>query len=154
MELLRAGAPSRPRRAHDRRDPAGGCRGDGGAVVSAMEPARAEERLLALGIELPEAPTPFGAYVPAVQSGALPFLRGRIPRRAPARRPGRRQDLEPPRRRRRQPAPRSPGGAGGHLRGASVRRNAAQAPTAEMAVTPPSIRKSAPTTYAESSDAR
>ena len=33
-------------------------------------------------------------------------------------------------------------------------RNEAQAPTAEMAVTPPSIRKSAPTTYAESSDAR
>jgi hypothetical protein len=29
-----------------------------------------------------------------------------------------------------------------------------QAPTAEMAVTPPSIRKSAPTTYTESSDAR
>ncbi len=29
-----------------------------------------------------------------------------------------------------------------------------QAPTAEMAVAPPSIRKSAPTTYAESSDAR
>ena len=29
-----------------------------------------------------------------------------------------------------------------------------QALTAEMAVTPPSIRKSAPTTYAESSDAR
>ena len=29
-----------------------------------------------------------------------------------------------------------------------------QAPTAEMAATPPSIRKSAPTTYAESSDAR
>jgi hypothetical protein len=33
-------------------------------------------------------------------------------------------------------------------------RNEAQAPTAEMAATPPSIRKSAPTTYAESSDAR
>ena len=33
-------------------------------------------------------------------------------------------------------------------------RNEAQAPTSEMAVTPPSIRKSAPTTYAESSDAR
>ena len=32
--------------------------------------------------------------------------------------------------------------------------NEAQAPTAEMAVAPPSIRKSAPTTYAESSDAR
>ena len=30
----------------------------------------------------------------------------------------------------------------------------AQAPTAEIAVTPPSIKKSAPTTYAESSDAR
>src|SRR5262249_62407554 len=30
----------------------------------------------------------------------------------------------------------------------------AQAPTPEMAVTPPSIGKSAPTTYAESSDAR
>ena len=30
----------------------------------------------------------------------------------------------------------------------------AQAPTAEMAETPPSIKKSAPTTYAESSDAR
>src|SRR6516165_6572407 len=30
----------------------------------------------------------------------------------------------------------------------------AQAPTPAMAVTPPSIRKSAPTTYAESSDAR
>src|SRR5262245_21390895 len=32
--------------------------------------------------------------------------------------------------------------------------NEAQEPTAEMAVTPSSIRKSAPTTYAESSDAR
>ena len=44
-----------------------------------MEPARAEERLVALGIELPEAPTPFGAYVPAVQSGALLFLSGMLP---------------------------------------------------------------------------
>jgi hypothetical protein len=32
--------------------------------------------------------------------------------------------------------------------------NEAHAPTGEMAVTPPSIKKSAPTTYAESSDAR
>src|SRR6266852_4602773 len=32
--------------------------------------------------------------------------------------------------------------------------NEAQAPTTEMAVTPPSIKKSAPTTYTESSDAR
>src|SRR6516225_10660847 len=37
---------------------------------------------------------------------------------------------------------------------ASTLCNEAQAPTAEMAVAPPSIRKSAPTTYAESSDAR
>ena len=37
---------------------------------------------------------------------------------------------------------------------ASALCNEAQAPTPEMAVTPPSIRKSAPTTYAESSDAR
>ena len=36
----------------------------------------------------------------------------------------------------------------------SIHCNEAQAPTAEMAATPPSIRKSAPTTYAESSDAR
>ena len=37
---------------------------------------------------------------------------------------------------------------------ASTLCNEAQAPTPEIAVTPPSIRKSAPTTYAESSDAR
>jgi enamine deaminase RidA (YjgF/YER057c/UK114 family) len=47
--------------------------------VSAMAPVKAEERLSALGIELPEAPTPFGAYVPAVQSGALLFLSGMLP---------------------------------------------------------------------------
>ena len=45
-----------------------------------------------------------------------------------------------------------------HLRSrssaASTPYNEAQAPTAEMAETPPSIRKSAPTTYTESSDAR
>jgi enamine deaminase RidA (YjgF/YER057c/UK114 family) len=44
-----------------------------------MAPVKAEERLSALGIELPEAPTPFGAYVPAVQSGALLFLSGMLP---------------------------------------------------------------------------
>ena len=37
---------------------------------------------------------------------------------------------------------------------ASTLFNEAHAPTPEMAVTPPSIKKSAPTTYAESSDAR
>src|SRR5580700_9151892 len=38
----------------------------------------AEERLAKLGIHLPEAPTPFGAYVPAVQTGNLLFLSGML----------------------------------------------------------------------------
>ena len=38
----------------------------------------AEGRLVRLGIELPEAPTPFGAYVPAVQTGNLLFLSGML----------------------------------------------------------------------------
>ena len=37
-----------------------------------------EERLAKLDIHLPEAPTPFGAYVPAVQSGNLLFLTGTL----------------------------------------------------------------------------
>jgi enamine deaminase RidA (YjgF/YER057c/UK114 family) len=36
----------------------------------------AEDRLAKLGIHLPDAPTPFGAYVPAVQTGNLLFLSG------------------------------------------------------------------------------
>src|ERR1700731_3472394 len=38
----------------------------------------AEGRLAELGIHLPEAPTPFGAYVPAVQTGSLLFLSGML----------------------------------------------------------------------------
>jgi enamine deaminase RidA (YjgF/YER057c/UK114 family) len=38
----------------------------------------AEERLAKLGIHLPDAPTPFGAYVPAVQTGNLLFLSGML----------------------------------------------------------------------------
>jgi len=38
----------------------------------------AEERLASLGIQLPDAPTPFGAYVPAVQTGNLLFLSGML----------------------------------------------------------------------------
>jgi enamine deaminase RidA (YjgF/YER057c/UK114 family) len=38
----------------------------------------AEERLAKLGIHLPDAPTPFGAYVPAVQTGDLLFLSGML----------------------------------------------------------------------------
>jgi enamine deaminase RidA (YjgF/YER057c/UK114 family) len=39
----------------------------------------AEERLAALGITLPPAPQPFGAYVPAVRSGAWLFVSGMLP---------------------------------------------------------------------------
>src|SRR5579863_4742112 len=39
----------------------------------------AEARLAAAGIELPPAPAPFGAYVPAVQTGNLLFLTGMLP---------------------------------------------------------------------------
>src|SRR2546430_7841973 len=38
----------------------------------------AEERLAKLGIRLPDPPTPFGAYVPAVQTGSLLFLSGML----------------------------------------------------------------------------
>ena len=40
--------------------------------------ATAEDRLARLGIHLPDAPTPFGAYVPAVQTGNLLFLSGML----------------------------------------------------------------------------
>ena len=39
----------------------------------------AESRLAAAGIQLPPAPAPFGAYVPAVQTGNLLFLTGMLP---------------------------------------------------------------------------
>ena len=38
----------------------------------------AEDRLAKLGIRLPDAPTPFGDYVPAVQTGNLLFLSGML----------------------------------------------------------------------------
>src|SRR6267378_592401 len=38
----------------------------------------AEDRIAELGIHLPDAPTPFGAYVPAVQTGNLLFLTGML----------------------------------------------------------------------------
>ena len=38
----------------------------------------AEDRLARLGIHLPNAPAPFGAYVPAVQTGNLLFLSGML----------------------------------------------------------------------------
>jgi enamine deaminase RidA (YjgF/YER057c/UK114 family) len=39
----------------------------------------AESRLNALGIQLPPAPTPFGPYVEALQTGNLVFLSGMLP---------------------------------------------------------------------------
>jgi enamine deaminase RidA (YjgF/YER057c/UK114 family) len=41
-------------------------------------PTTAEERLGKLDIHLPDTPTPFGAYVPAVQTGNLLFLSGML----------------------------------------------------------------------------
>ncbi|MBM4140528.1 MAG: RidA family protein [Nitrospira sp.] len=38
-----------------------------------------EERLKKLGIELPEAPAPFGSYIPVVRTGNLVFLSGILP---------------------------------------------------------------------------
>ena len=42
-------------------------------------PDSAERRLQELGIQLPVAPTPFGTYVEAVQTGNLLFLSGMLP---------------------------------------------------------------------------
>jgi enamine deaminase RidA (YjgF/YER057c/UK114 family) len=43
------------------------------------QPTSAERRLQDLGIVLPNAPRPLGAYVEAVQSGSLLFLSGMLP---------------------------------------------------------------------------
>ncbi len=43
------------------------------------QPTNAERRLQDLGIVLPNAPHPLGAYVEAVQSGSLLFLSGMLP---------------------------------------------------------------------------
>jgi len=42
--------------------------------------AGAEQRLIALGIELPAPPEPFGTYVEAVQTGNLLFISGMLPK--------------------------------------------------------------------------
>lgn len=39
-----------------------------------------EDRLKAAGITLPPAPSPMGAYVPAVRAGTLVFVSGQLPR--------------------------------------------------------------------------
>jgi enamine deaminase RidA (YjgF/YER057c/UK114 family) len=45
-------------------------------MTSTVTPA--EDRLAKLGIHLPDPPTPFGAYVPAVRAGSLLFLSGTL----------------------------------------------------------------------------
>ena len=40
-----------------------------------------EKKLKELGIELPEAPTPIGSYIPALRTGNLVFLSGILPLR-------------------------------------------------------------------------
>jgi enamine deaminase RidA (YjgF/YER057c/UK114 family) len=44
-----------------------------------MVASNAEARVQELGLALPPAPTPFGSYVEAVQSGPLLFLSGMLP---------------------------------------------------------------------------
>ena len=43
------------------------------------QPGHVEQQLRALGVVLPDAPHPLGAYVEAVQSGSLLFLSGMLP---------------------------------------------------------------------------
>jgi len=47
--------------------------------ASALSESGAERRLSNLGIRLPAAPTPFGNYVEALQTGNLLFLTGMLP---------------------------------------------------------------------------
>jgi enamine deaminase RidA (YjgF/YER057c/UK114 family) len=49
-----------------------------GVFLMIMDSTTAEDRLAKLGIHLPDAPMPFGAYVPAVQTGNLLFLSGML----------------------------------------------------------------------------
>ena len=47
--------------------------------LGSSQPGSAERRLQELGIQLPVAPTPFGSYVEALQTGNLLFLSGMRP---------------------------------------------------------------------------
>ncbi len=42
--------------------------------------SKVEEKLRAMGLELPEAPTPVAAYLPCVRTGNLIFVSGQVPR--------------------------------------------------------------------------
>ena len=47
--------------------------------ITGSQPPSAERRLQDLGIQLPDAPTPFGTYVETVQTGNLLFFSGMLP---------------------------------------------------------------------------
>jgi enamine deaminase RidA (YjgF/YER057c/UK114 family) len=47
--------------------------------TGSSQPGRVEQQLRALGVVLPDAPHPLGAYVEAVQSSSLRFLSGMLP---------------------------------------------------------------------------
>jgi enamine deaminase RidA (YjgF/YER057c/UK114 family) len=47
--------------------------------ATSLQKSDAESRLKELGIQLPPAPTPFGPYVEALQTGNLLFLSGMLP---------------------------------------------------------------------------
>jgi enamine deaminase RidA (YjgF/YER057c/UK114 family) len=47
--------------------------------TQSSQPVSPEHRLQELGIQLPAAPTPFGSYVEALQTGNLLFLSGMLP---------------------------------------------------------------------------
>lgn len=47
-------------------------------TIDSTNSTNAESNLVKLGIRLPNAPTPFGAYVPAFQTGNLLFLSGML----------------------------------------------------------------------------
>lgn len=52
----------------------------GGTVVSAADATTPEQRLVTLGLTLPDVPAAIANYVPAVRSGNLVFLAGQIAR--------------------------------------------------------------------------
>jgi hypothetical protein len=49
------------------------------SAIDAVQPASAERRLQALGIQLPAPPEPFGTHSEALQTGNLLFLIGMLP---------------------------------------------------------------------------
>lgn len=53
--------------------------GDAKATPAPRAQGRTEERLRALGLDLPVGPSPLGAYAEAVQTGNLLFLSGMLP---------------------------------------------------------------------------